>query len=70
MTENLAPVSGNAHSTSDLLNFSKNLACPACAPHPKPPKCCCKQWSEEVAAVFFAFPAFNYTAAISKQDVF
>ena len=32
MTENLAPVSGTPHLTSDLLNFSKNLACPACPP--------------------------------------
>lgn len=64
MTENLAPVSGTTKLTSSLVNSSKNLACLA----PQPSKCC-EQWSKEVAAVFLAFPAFNYTAAISKQDV-
>lgn len=69
MTEDLAPVSGSTHLTSSLLNSSKNLACLPSLP-PQPSNCCCEWWSKEVAAVFLAFPAFNYAAAISKQDIF
>lgn len=66
MTENLAPVPGTAHSTSDLPNYSQT-----CLFYPfQPLHCCCEQWSEEVAAVFSALPAWNYPAVISKQDVF
>lgn len=50
MTENLAPVSGTSHLTSDVMHFSKtNL--PSLPPQPQT----CEQQSEEVAAGFFLF---------------
>lgn len=66
MTEDLAPVSGTTQLTSSLVNSSKNLAC--LAPQPQSSNCR-ERWSKEVAAVFLAFPALNYTAVISKQDI-